>query len=248
LIYARTRHTTSRAGDPAHHDHILVTNCCEMLAGKGWVQGRAPQPCRRLLEGATMVGHLHAAAKARLLGTTSGTTGARPGPVVGRRGCGRAFVSPSPSAATRSPGIWSKVATSATGPSASPPGRPGHRNVRPDGMNCSRNERQDGGCRGASRPPRGCRPRRNAAGTVPLAESHRRCRRRCRRGARCPQGRGADSGDRRPGPRSQPCRWTVTTARRNAESPSGDGLCPPGARAGVQGVWPTCRRCATSLG
>ena len=108
---------------------------------------------------------------------------------------------------------------------------------------------REGRCRGASRPPRGCRPRRNAAGTVPLAGSHRRrYRRRCRRGARCPQGRGADSGDRRPGPRSQPCRWTVTTARRNAESPSGDGLRPRGARAGAQGVWPTCRRCATSLG
>jgi TrwC relaxase len=39
LIYARTRHTTSRAGDPAPHDHIMVTNCCEMLAGKEWVQG-----------------------------------------------------------------------------------------------------------------------------------------------------------------------------------------------------------------
>jgi TrwC relaxase len=39
LIYARTRHTTSRAGDPAPHDHIMVTNCCEMLAGEEWVQG-----------------------------------------------------------------------------------------------------------------------------------------------------------------------------------------------------------------
>ena len=41
-----------------------------------------------------MVGHLHAAAKALLLGTTSGPTGARPGPVVGRRGCGRGVCEP----------------------------------------------------------------------------------------------------------------------------------------------------------
>jgi TrwC relaxase len=69
LTYARTRHATSRVGDPAPHDHIPVTNCCEMLAAKGGFKGGLDSAAlRELLEAATMVGHLHAAAKARLLG------------------------------------------------------------------------------------------------------------------------------------------------------------------------------------
>jgi hypothetical protein len=56
-------------GDPAPHDHIPVTNCCEMLAAKGGLKGGLDSAAlRELLEAATMVGHLHAAAKARLLG------------------------------------------------------------------------------------------------------------------------------------------------------------------------------------
>ena len=31
LVYARTRHATSRAGDPEPHDHVLVANLVEML-------------------------------------------------------------------------------------------------------------------------------------------------------------------------------------------------------------------------
>jgi hypothetical protein len=69
LTYARTRHATSRVGDPVPHDRILVTNCCEMLAAKGGSMAAwTPRRCGSCLEAATMVGHPHAPAKARLLG------------------------------------------------------------------------------------------------------------------------------------------------------------------------------------
>ncbi len=35
LIYAHSRHATSRAGDPSPHDHVLVANLTEMLDEKG---------------------------------------------------------------------------------------------------------------------------------------------------------------------------------------------------------------------
>jgi conjugative relaxase-like TrwC/TraI family protein len=35
LVYAHTRHATSRAGDPCPHDHVLLTNVVEMLDQQG---------------------------------------------------------------------------------------------------------------------------------------------------------------------------------------------------------------------
>lgn len=35
LLWARTRHATSRAGDPGPHDHVLVANLTEMLDDRG---------------------------------------------------------------------------------------------------------------------------------------------------------------------------------------------------------------------
>ena len=35
LVYARTRHATSRAGDPEPHDHVLIANVVEMLDDRG---------------------------------------------------------------------------------------------------------------------------------------------------------------------------------------------------------------------
>ena len=45
LIYAVTRHGTSRAGDPSPHDHVLVANVVEMLddAGAGSRGSTAPR-------------------------------------------------------------------------------------------------------------------------------------------------------------------------------------------------------------
>src|ERR1700686_774856 len=35
LVWAPTRHATSRAGDPEPHDHVLIANLCHMADGKG---------------------------------------------------------------------------------------------------------------------------------------------------------------------------------------------------------------------
>jgi conjugative relaxase-like TrwC/TraI family protein len=35
LVYAHTRHATSRAGDPCPHDHVLIANVVEMLDAVG---------------------------------------------------------------------------------------------------------------------------------------------------------------------------------------------------------------------
>ena len=51
LAWARTRHATSRAGDPEPHDHILVANICRISDEKGgWKaarHGRPPRPPAR---------------------------------------------------------------------------------------------------------------------------------------------------------------------------------------------------------
>ena len=39
LIYAHTRHATSRAGDPCPHDHVLVANLVEMADAAGRLEG-----------------------------------------------------------------------------------------------------------------------------------------------------------------------------------------------------------------
>ncbi|HEU5152053.1 MAG TPA: MobF family relaxase [Iamia sp.] len=68
LVYTRTRHGTSRAGDPSPHDHVLVANVAEMLDDVGGFKGLDSASLRDTVEAATMVGRLHSAARAVSLG------------------------------------------------------------------------------------------------------------------------------------------------------------------------------------
>jgi conjugative relaxase-like TrwC/TraI family protein len=68
LTYAVTRHATSRAGDPAPHDHVLVANVVEMLDDVGGCKALDSAALRDTVEAATMVGRLHSAARAVELG------------------------------------------------------------------------------------------------------------------------------------------------------------------------------------
>ena len=68
LTYAVTRHATSRAGDPAPHDHVLVANVVEMLDETGGFKALDSAALRDTVEAATMVGRLHAAWRAVGLG------------------------------------------------------------------------------------------------------------------------------------------------------------------------------------
>jgi conjugative relaxase-like TrwC/TraI family protein len=70
LVYARTRHGTSRAGDPSPHDHMLVANVVEMLDDRGGHKGLDSAALRDTIDAATMVGRLHSAARAVALGFT----------------------------------------------------------------------------------------------------------------------------------------------------------------------------------
>ncbi len=68
LLWARTRHATSRAGDPAPHDHVLIANLTEMLDDRGGWKALDTAGIRDLVHAATMAGRLAAAAKAAELG------------------------------------------------------------------------------------------------------------------------------------------------------------------------------------
>ena len=51
LVFAHTRHATSRAGDPSPHDHVLVANLVEMLdAEGGWTRSVVPEGERRSVQ------------------------------------------------------------------------------------------------------------------------------------------------------------------------------------------------------
>ncbi|MFP5322362.1 MAG: MobF family relaxase [Acidimicrobiia bacterium] len=68
LVYGRTRHATSRAGDPNPHDHVLVANVVEMLDDTGGWKALDTAGVRDMVHAATAVGRLHAAWRARQLG------------------------------------------------------------------------------------------------------------------------------------------------------------------------------------
>ncbi len=68
LVYATTRHGTSRAGDPSPHDHVLVANVVEMLDARGGHKALDSAALRDTVEAATMVGRLASAARAVELG------------------------------------------------------------------------------------------------------------------------------------------------------------------------------------
>jgi conjugative relaxase-like TrwC/TraI family protein len=68
LVYARTRHATSRAGDPEPHDHVLIANVVEMLDYQGGFKALDTALIRDQLHAATMVGRVAAARMAVELG------------------------------------------------------------------------------------------------------------------------------------------------------------------------------------
>jgi conjugative relaxase-like TrwC/TraI family protein len=68
LIYAHTRHATSRAGDPCPHDHVLLANLVEMGDERGGWKAADTTLWREHLHAATMVGRVASARAAVELG------------------------------------------------------------------------------------------------------------------------------------------------------------------------------------
>ncbi len=68
LIWATSRHATTRAGDPQVHDHVLIANAVLMLDARGGWKGADTALLRDHLHAATAVGRLAAARKAVELG------------------------------------------------------------------------------------------------------------------------------------------------------------------------------------
>ena len=68
LVYAHTRHATSRAGDPCPHDHVLLANVIEMLDEKGGWKAPDTALWREHLHAATMIGRAASAQVAIELG------------------------------------------------------------------------------------------------------------------------------------------------------------------------------------
>ena len=68
LIWARTRHATSRAGDPEPHDHVLIANACRMADDRGGWKAVDTAAVRDVLHAATAAGRMASAAKAVTLG------------------------------------------------------------------------------------------------------------------------------------------------------------------------------------
>ena len=68
MIYATTRHATSRAGDPCPHDHVLVANLVRMNDDKGGWKAADTALWREHLHAATMFGRMASAQRAVELG------------------------------------------------------------------------------------------------------------------------------------------------------------------------------------
>jgi conjugative relaxase-like TrwC/TraI family protein len=68
LIWATSRHATTRAGDPQVHDHVLIANAVAMGDARGGWKGADTAFLRDHLHAATAVGRMAAAAKAVELG------------------------------------------------------------------------------------------------------------------------------------------------------------------------------------
>ncbi|MGA3221467.1 MAG: MobF family relaxase [Acidimicrobiales bacterium] len=68
LVYAHTRHATSRAGDPCPHDHVLLANLLEMKDEQGGWKAADTALWREHLHAATMTGRMAAARVAVELG------------------------------------------------------------------------------------------------------------------------------------------------------------------------------------
>ena len=114
LVYARTRHATSRAGDPSPHDHVLVANVVEMLDDIGGFKGLDCAALRDTVEAATMVGRLHSAARAVELGfahRAGRRTVGEPAPLAHRRHPRRGLRAVLQALPTRSPTTSPRPAT-----------------------------------------------------------------------------------------------------------------------------------------
>lgn len=70
MVYAVTRHATSRAGDPCPHDHVLVANVVAMADEAGGWKAAHTALWRSHLHAATMVGRVASARVAVELGYT----------------------------------------------------------------------------------------------------------------------------------------------------------------------------------
>ena len=68
LVYAHTRHATSRAGDPCPHDHVLTANVVRMDDEQGGWKAADTALWREHLHAATMVGRVASAQRAVELG------------------------------------------------------------------------------------------------------------------------------------------------------------------------------------
>jgi len=68
LIWATSRHATTRAGDPQVHDHVLVANAVYMLDARGGWKGADTALLRDHLHAATAIGRMAGAARAVELG------------------------------------------------------------------------------------------------------------------------------------------------------------------------------------
>jgi conjugative relaxase-like TrwC/TraI family protein len=68
LIWATSRHATTRAGDPQVHDHVLIANAVLMLDERGGWKGADTALLRDHLRAATAVGRLAGARRAVELG------------------------------------------------------------------------------------------------------------------------------------------------------------------------------------
>jgi conjugative relaxase-like TrwC/TraI family protein len=68
LVYASTRHATSRAGDPCPHDHVLIANAVEMLDARGGWKAPDTTTWREHMHAATAYGRICAAKVAVDLG------------------------------------------------------------------------------------------------------------------------------------------------------------------------------------
>ena len=79
LVYAHTRHATSRAGDPGPHDHVLLANVVEMLDDLGGWKAADTTVWREQLHAATAVGCMAGARVAVELGYAIGPDRGRTG-------------------------------------------------------------------------------------------------------------------------------------------------------------------------
>lgn len=68
MLYAVTRHATSRAGDPNPHDHVLIANVVEMLDERGGFKAADTALWREHLHAATAFGRMQSARVAVELG------------------------------------------------------------------------------------------------------------------------------------------------------------------------------------